>query len=246
MSLLNVIRMLAGVMVVVSMTGCMSGPVEGTDVTPFRPVMDRTITPYVKPAPMRTTMAKPRVERPAAPVVATPAAPAETNQLSEFALDNAERLLKKGDRVQLTIYAPPQPFTCQNVIDEDGRINFPLIGLMKVAGKSCGEAQREVEKAYIDQKIYKNVTVMIVPPEGEYAVTGEVIRPGPYPLARDLTLIQALGRAGRYTEYADKTRVFITRNNERAEIKLDDIQKGRRRDIVIIPGDVIEVPRRWY
>lgn len=188
-------------------------------------------------------MAKARVDRPDAPAVSVPA---ETNQLSEFILDNTERLLKKGDRVQLTIYAPPQPFSCQNVIDEDGKINFPLIGLMKVAGKSCGDAQREVEKAYIDQKIYKNVTVMIVPPEGEYAVTGEVIRPGPYPLARDLTLIQALGRAGRYTEYADKTRVFITRNNERVEIKLEDIQKGRRRDIIIIPGDVIEVPRRWY
>jgi polysaccharide export outer membrane protein len=114
---------------------------------------------------------------------------------------------------------------------------------MVVAGKSCGEAQRHVEKAYIDQKIYKTITVVIVPPESEYAVTGEVIRPGPYPLTRDLTLLQALARSGRYTEFADKTKVYLTRNNDRVEIKLEDIRQGRRRDIVIIPGDVIEVPR---
>jgi polysaccharide export outer membrane protein len=131
-------------------------------------------------------------------------------------------------------------------VDEEGRINVPLIGAMAVAGKSCGVAQRLIEKAYIDQQIYKNVTVIIVPPEGEYTVSGEVIRPGPYPLGRDQTLMQALSRAGRYTEFADQRRVFLLRNNERVEINVDEVREGKRKDIVIISGDVIEVPRsKW-
>jgi len=166
-----------------------------------------------------------------------------TNQPADQIFEKTDRVLRKGDRVQITLYIPPEPFSCQSVVDEDGRINFPLIGGMIVAGKSCGEAQRFVEKTYIEEKIYKTVTVIIVPPDSEYAVTGEVLRPGPYPLTRDMNLLQALGRAGRYTEYADKTKVTLTRNNNRVEIKLDDIRAGKRRDIVIIPGDVIEVPR---
>ena len=103
-----------------------------------------------------------------------------------------------------------------------------------------------IEKAYIDQQMYKSVTVLNVPPEGEYTVSGEVIRPGPYPLGRDQTLMQALSRAGRYTEYADQHRVFLLRNNERVEINVDEVRDGKRKDIVIISGDVVEVPRsRW-
>jgi polysaccharide export outer membrane protein len=210
-------------------------------VDPYRPVLDRRVTKLaVKPSmPPLMRSSKPET-RGVEQVISS------TNRTSDAGiLEKTERVLRKGDRVQVTIYAPPEPFSSPNVIDEEGRINFPLIGPIVVAGKSCSDAQQAVEKAYIDKKIYKTVTVVIVPPEGEYAVTGEVIRPGPYPLTRDQTLLQALARAGRYTEYADKTRVFLTRNNDRVEIKLDEIREGRRRDIVIIPGDVIEVPRSW-
>ena len=227
----------------VALTGCVSGPRPPVAVNPYRPVLERmTVREPVKKleAPMMPSRMKSE-GRAAAPVV--PAGVGLTNRMAEVVMETTERMLRKGDRVQVAIYAPPEPFSCLNVVDEDGRINFPLIGPMVVAGKSCGEAQRFVEKAYIDQKIYKTVTVIIVPPEGEYAVAGEVIRPGPYPLTRDQTLLQALARAGRYTEYADKTKIFLTRNNDRVEIKLDDIRQGRRRDIVIVPGDVIEVPR---
>lgn len=114
---------------------------------------------------------------------------------------------------------------------------------MTVAGKSCSQAQKDIEAEYIGQKIYKMVTVIIVPPESEYSVSGEMLRPGPYPLTRNQTVLQALARAGRYTDYADQSRVFLIRGNDRIEISLDDIRKGKQRDVVVIPGDVIEVPR---
>jgi hypothetical protein len=40
--------------------------------------------------------------------------------------------------------------------------------------------------------------------------------------------------------------VFLLRNNERVEINVDEVREGKRKDIVIISGDVIEVPRsKW-
>jgi len=207
----------------------------GRPATPYRPLARPVvILPIVKPVPE------------AAPAV-TPT-PGETNEMTETteALGVSERVLRSGDRLVVTIHAPPEPFTSQHVVDEAGRINLPYIGVVTVAGKSCSRAQQEIEKRYIDEQYYKNVTVIIVPPESEYSVSGEVLRPGPYPLTRNLTVLQALGRAGRFTDYADQSRVYLIRGNDRTEIKLSDINEGRRRDVVVIPGDVIEVPRsKW-
>lgn len=236
-SLPDRIGLLPLVLAVVLMGGCVAGPKPVAVVDPYRPEQQRSITPppamKVKaPAPVNSVEVEAVVPR------------VSTNL--EVLVEQGERVLRKGDRLQVTIYAPPEPFSCPHVVDEDGRINIPLIGPMDVAGKSCGAAQRSIEKAYIDQKIYKTVTVIIVPPEGEYTVSGEVIRPGPYPLGRDQTLLQAISRAGRYTEFADQRKVFLLRNNERVEISVEEIRAGKRKDIVIISGDVVEVPRsKW-
>lgn len=217
------------------MAGCVSGPKPGVMVNPYRPILKRTITPVLE---TKRGIPEKRDGREALASVS-----AATNQMPDSILDRGERVLRKGDRIQVTIYAPPEPFTCPHVVDEDGRINLPLIGAMGVAGKSCGAAQRFIEKTYIEQQIYRTVTVIIVPPEGEYTVSGEVIRPGTYPLGRDQALTQAVSKAGRLTEYGDSHRVFLTRNNERVEVNMDEIRQGKRKDIVIISGDVIEVPR---
>jgi polysaccharide export outer membrane protein len=239
---MNRLQKLAGsiawTVVIMTLSGCVSGPKPVAVVDPYRPELRRKITP----PPVRKIAESTKTVETVKPM----ASRVTTNAIVEAVFEQPERVLRKGDRIQVTIYAPPEPFTCPHVVDEDGRINLPLIGSMAVAGKSCGAAQRSIEKAYIDQQIYKNVTVIIVPPEGEYTVSGEVIRPGPYPLGRDQTLMQALSRAGRYTEFAEQRRVFLLRNNERVEINLDDIREGKRKDIVIISGDVIEVPRsKW-
>lgn len=207
----------------------------GKPASPYRPHSRPIPLPAKKPVP------------PSPPAVTKPlAVAAPTNEVEVVAPDVSERVLRSGDRLQVTIHAPPQPFTSLHVVDEAGRINLPYVGAVLVAGKSCSRAQQEIEKQYIDEKYYKNVTVIIVPPESEYSVSGEVLRPGPYPLTRNLTVLQALARAGRFTDYADQSKVYLIRGDERTEIKLRDIREGRRKDVVVIPGDVIEVPRAWY
>lgn len=210
------------------LTGCASpAPSRVAPVQPYRPVEVRTVP---RPGPARLGDVMPGAVGGEA-----------TNTLESISPEG--RVLRSGDRLQVTIHAPPEPHTFPHVVDEQGNINLPLIGSFRVAGRSCADAQRLIEKEYVDQKYYKTVTVIIVPPEGEYSVTGEMVRPGPYPLTRNLTLTMALARAGRYTEYADQSRVMLIRDNRRVVINLDEIRKGKRKDIIIIPGDVIEVPR---
>lgn len=237
---MNRMMLLGGMVAVLAglMAGCATLSASDQRVKPYRPVLGRDVArPAPGPAASRKPVAAPAQVQ--APVAAT-------NVLAEMLLDPAGRVLRRGDRLKVVIHAPPEPFPSEQVVDELGRINLPYIGSVTVADRTCGDAQRMIEKEYIDQKYYKQVTVIIVPPESEYSVAGEVIRPGSYPLTRDLTLLQALARSGRYTEYADQSKVFLIRENQRVEIKLDDIRKNKRKDIVIIPGDVIEVPRTWY
>ena len=211
------------------LAGCAAtGPTRVAPVKPYRPVEER-MTP--RPGPARVGDALPEA-----------GVPALTNGVLE-AVTTEGRVLRGGDRVQITIHAPPEPVSFASVVDEQGNINLPLIGAYRVAGRTCAEAQRLIEKEYVDQKIYKTVTVIIVPPESEYAVTGEMVRPGPYPLTRNMTLLQALSRAGRYTDYADKHRVILRRNGQGITIDIDAIRDGKQKDIIIIPGDVIDVPR---
>lgn len=208
--------------------GCQSArPARAPAVAPYRPVEKRDVP---RPGLARVDDVMPRLGH------------QSTSNALEV-VNNEGRNLKSGDRLQVTIYAPPEPSSFPHVVDENGNINLPLIGTFRVAGRTCGEAQDLIEKEYIRQQYYKTITVIIVPPESEYSVTGEMVRPGPYPLTRNLTLTMALGRAGRYTEYADQKRVILTRNNQRVEIDLDEIRSGKRKDIIVIPGDVIEVPR---
>lgn len=223
---------LAALLAVCLGAGCVSVPPAEEPLAPYRPQAERVTVDVLRTSP--------------AAVDAMVAPPASTNTSEEAMVVSSGRVLRSGDRLQITIYAPPEPFTCTHVVDEQGRVNLPLIGSMEVAGKSCADAQKLIEKRYIDDKYYKMVTVVIVPPESEYSLAGEVLRPGPYPLTRNLTVLQALGRGGRFTEYADPTKIRLIRGTEIVVINAEEIRKGRQKDVVVIPGDVIEVPRTWY
>lgn len=212
-------------------SGCLALRHGGT-VEPYRPQARPMTLNNLRTAPAST-------RETVAPVMAT-------NVLPQVEVDNLGRTLRSGDRLVVTIHAAPEPFSAQHVVDEQGRINLPYIGAVPVAGKSCAQAQKDIETEYIGQKYYKTVTVIIVPPESEYSVSGEVLRPGPYPLTRNLTVLQALARAGRFTEYADKTKIRLIRGSEVVTINAVAITDGKQKDITIIPGDVIEVPRTWY
>jgi polysaccharide export outer membrane protein len=176
---------------------------------------------------------------------ANPPPAAASAAASGAARDERSRVLEAGDRVEIQLRAIPQPETLKAVVDDNGTLTFPFIGQIGVAGKTCAEAAKLVEQTYIDREIYKYITVIVVPPESEFAVQGEVYRPGSFTLTRDMTLTQALARGGRYTEYADRSRVRIIRGKDTIEVDVRRIEAGKDPDFVIKAGDVIVVPRHW-
>ncbi len=233
--------MIGWVLLGVGLAGCAGPAGRAPRMTPYRPTQNRTIGQSSK-APLAPTSAL--IPKP----LPLPAPGATTNREAKATAgdDNQSRRLQAGDRLEINLRAIPVPENMKSVVDEDGFLNFPFIGAVKVMGLTCSEAERFVEKAYVDGGIYRHITVIIVPPESEYAVQGEVLRPGPYPLTRDMTLMQALSRAGRFTDFADTTRVKLIRGKETIEINVRRIEQNKDKDLTVKPGDVILVPKsRW-
>lgn len=84
-----------------------------------------------------------------------------------------------------------------------------------------------------------------------FYVQGEVSRPGPYFLERDMTLLKALAAAGGFGQFANRKEVRILRTNaargkDSLVVNIKKIQEGKREDVPIRPDDIVIVPRRLF
>jgi polysaccharide export outer membrane protein len=158
----------------------------------------------------------------------------------------AVRILLPGDRLVMTLSMYPKSETLDRVIDENGAINLDLVGRIKVGGKTAAEAEKIIEKAYVDGQFYKTITVSIILPVREFFVKGYVLRQGNYPISpTKTTLLQALTMAGGWNEFADPSKIRLIRGEEIIILNALKIQARTEPDVYIEPGDVIDVPKRW-
>jgi polysaccharide export outer membrane protein len=77
-------------------------------------------------------------------------------------------------------------------------------------------------------------------------VTGEVTRPGAYPLLPNMTALQALTSGGGFTQFANLKKIYVLRNENGKQVKhpfnYKDVVNGKAEDLALQPGDTIVVP----
>ncbi len=88
-------------------------------------------------------------------------------------------------------------------------------------------------------------------PTGAYSIIGEVRSPGSYDILTRTTVLKALATAGGFTDIAHDDRVVVLRytkdRTERHNIDVNAILKGKAADDLLIkPGDIIWVPKRFF
>lgn len=71
-----------------------------------------------------------------------------------------------------------------------------------------------------------------------FFILGEVAKPGSYPYVNGMTIINAVALAGSYTYRADKGGVTVAHAN--------DPEDQDAAETVVMPGDVIRVPERFF
>ncbi len=99
------------------------------------------------------------------------------------------------------------------LIDEEGNIDFPVLGSLKIAGLTRVEVKEMIKEKL---KIYINDPIVSVRLQNfKITVLGEVTNPGAYTIPNErVTIIEALGLAGDMTIKGKRKNVMVIRENE--------------------------------
>lgn len=151
--------------------------------------------------------------------------------------------LRPGDSLTIALQGVPDPSTNAVQIDEQGVISLPYIGNVTAAGTTTGELSQRIRDTYLERRIYKSVDVAVTVTERYIYVGGEVARPGRIIWTPDLTLTKAIQSAGGFTLYAKESRVTLAREQHAYEVNATLAQKSPAQDVLLMPGDSIQVPR---
>ena len=153
-----------------------------------------------------------------------------------------------ADVLDIFVWKDPE-LTRVTTVMHDGRIYYPLIGEVAAQGRTLTELKdviTEKLKRYIDEP---EVTVSVQESLSKRIyVLGKVDSPGPYPLAAEMTALQALSAAGGLLQWADEKNILIIRREGGKEVQLRfDYKKyvsGKNLDqnILLKPNDTIVVP----
>ena len=155
--------------------------------------------------------------------------------------------LRPLDMLQISLLGIPTEKQIEAIIDEKGTITLPYIDEpIKASGMTTSELERKIQHIYTDGKIYRNITINVATTAKIYYMEGEVRKPQEYPLNRHITLLQAIAAAGDYTDYADKSKVTITRNGKVTKFDAKDIEKHPEKDVPVEVGDRIKVHRSLF
>ena len=101
------------------------------------------------------------------------------------------------------------------LVDNEGYINFPVVGRLKVAGLTKTECQDLIlEKIRPFMAEAEKPVVTVNMSSYSVSVLGEVNRPGSFQVGREkITILEALAQAGDLTTFAYRDRIFLIREN---------------------------------
>jgi polysaccharide export outer membrane protein len=132
-------------------------------------------------------------------------------------------------------------------IKEDGTITLPLIGAVYAVGKTAGELQNEIYTNYVP-KYYVRLTVTVNSGDRVYYVGGEVKGGGRQLYVGDTTVTKAIQSAGGLTDFANHSKVWLTRasNGQRIRVDYDEALEDPAKDPLVYPDDQINVDKRIF
>ncbi len=150
--------------------------------------------------------------------------------------------LSAGDVVRISVFGEDR-VSGQFTVDAGGNIAVPLIGSVRAEGFTVDTLAETVGAKLAAGGFVSSprVTAEIVSFRPFY-ILGEVNTPGEYAFKPGMSLLTAVALAGGYSYRADHGTVLIRRAGETEAVRYD-LDDG---DIGIFPGDVIQVPQRFF
>jgi polysaccharide export outer membrane protein len=179
---------------------------------------------------------------------AKPAAPgAAVASATNGTLDPKGFVIGTEDVLVVRVWRDPE-VSGQVVVRPDGKITLQLLGDIRAAGLTpealtdtifdgLSKLKKTIDKSEV------TVTVLTVNSR-KYFIQGEVYKAGQFPLLVPTTVLEALGNAGGFKEFANQKKIMIIRKGgARFNFNYKEVIAGKKmeQNIQLQPGDQIIV-----
>lgn len=157
-----------------------------------------------------------------------------------------------GDRLSIEVWNEPGLDKREVTVTPDGEISFPLVtGTINVTDATLTDVATAVREKVLNVLNDPVVTVTLLESvSAQVQVLGELKKQGRVAYRRNLTLIGALGESGGIdwanAKIGDIRVVRGALSNPLLyEVDLAALLKGKARDFLLEPGDIVVVPTKW-
>lgn len=110
------------------------------------------------------------------------------------------------------------------VVDNDGNIDFPLLGKIQVVGLTRWQLQELIKQQIVNAGLMKELVVTVEFMNFKVSIMGEVNAPGSYTINGDkVTILEALSMAKDLTIFGKRDGVYVIReeNGKRTTYRID-------------------------
>jgi polysaccharide export outer membrane protein len=184
----------------------------------------------------------------AQPAPTTPSSAASPQTLAAPATEPPSYVIGPDDSLAILFWSEKE-LSGDVIVRPDGKISLPLLNEIQAAGLTPEQLRASLTRAA--QKYVEDGTVTVVVKainSRRVFITGQVTKPGAYPLPGPMTVLQLIAIAGGLVEYADAKNISVIRTENGTSLSypfnFNDVRnrKNVEQNIELKPGDTVIVP----
>ncbi len=145
-----------------------------------------------------------------------------------------------GDKIRLEVFGEKELSGTFDV-NTDGTISLPLIGELHVAGQDTLAIRNQITLRLSNGYLKSPKVTVEVDTYRQIYVHGEVRTAGAFPFKAGTRLRDAIAVAGGYTYRANTGYIILSREGLKHDARVD-----MPSDLLVMPGDNIRVPERFF
>ncbi len=158
-------------------------------------------------------------------------------------VDPGAYIIGPEDILVIRVWREPE-LSGQLPVRPDGKISLQLVNEVQAAGLTPEQLGATIAEGLGKIMTRPEVSVSVLQVNSKkYFISGEVQRPGAYPLLIPTTVVEALVNGGGFRDFANQKDIVIVRGKERFKFSYRDFAKGKGEDknILLQHGDHILV-----
>lgn len=158
---------------------------------------------------------------------------AQDTSLSQYRLSG-------GDEISIRVYGQEE-LTLETKLSDTGTISYPLLGEIRVVGKTIGQLESIITQGLKDGYLVNPRVSVSVKEYRQFYVNGQVKKPGGYPYVPGLTVQMAVTIAEGFTERASRKNIFLLREGDQ-----DGQPDAVSLNSPVLPGDIVTVEESFF